>query len=136
MGTTYPVGIFDVRAVGRSRQVVGCALASAAGPRAIAITWPRPGECNRAAQEVDMRSDEDQRDNRSGGVPMPRRLRVLGYLAAGCSNGSGSYQAALPTRDAVAIRVPGAGASASASSVRTETLGAQATFYTMTRQIS
>ena len=83
-----------------------------------------------------MRSDETNRSNRSVGVPMSRLLVVLGSLVAGCSGGSGSYQAALPTRDAVAIRVPAAGPSTSASSVRTETLGAQATFYTMTRQIS
>jgi hypothetical protein len=57
-------------------------------------------------------------------------------MVIGCSGGGGSYQAALPTRDAIAIVVPGAGPSTSASDVRTETLGAQATFYTMTRQIS
>jgi hypothetical protein len=57
-------------------------------------------------------------------------------VAAGCSGGSGSYQNALPTREELAINVPGPG-SAGSSSVRTEqTLGAQADFYTMTRQIS
>jgi hypothetical protein len=83
-----------------------------------------------------MRSDEDKRYNGSEGVPMNRLLLVLGSLVTGCSGGGASYQAALPTRDAVAIHVPGAGPSTSASSVRSETLGAQATFYTMTRQIS
>ena len=83
-----------------------------------------------------MRNDEDRRYNWLGGAPIRRLLLVLGSLAAGCGSGGGSYQAALPTRDAVAIKVPGAGSSASASSVRTETLGTQATFYTMTRQIS
>jgi hypothetical protein len=54
-------------------------------------------------------------------------------LAVACGAGSEPYQAALPTRAAVAIDVPGA----SASSVRNEgLLGTQATFYTMTRQIS
>jgi hypothetical protein len=67
---------------------------------------------------------------------MRRVLLVLGSLAVGCSAGSEPYQAALPTRDAVMIKVPG-DSSASTSSARTEALlGAQATFYTMTRQIS
>jgi hypothetical protein len=67
---------------------------------------------------------------------MRRVLLVLGSLAAGCGAGSDPYQAALPTREAVAINVPG-GAGASTTSVRNEALlGAQATFYTMTRQIS
>jgi len=65
-------------------------------------------------------------------------LLVLGgSLAVGCSAGSDPYQAALPSRASVAINVPGAKAGASTSGARTEALlGAQATFYTMTRQIS
>ncbi len=60
---------------------------------------------------------------------------VCEFLAAGCGAGNDSFQAVLPTRAEVAINVPG-GASASAKSVHPEVLGAQATFYTMTRQIS
>ena len=63
-------------------------------------------------------------------------LVILGSLAAGCGSSGGSYQGALPTRDAVAIRVPGGGVAASASRARPQMLGAQATFYTMTRQIA
>jgi hypothetical protein len=45
------------------------------------------------------------------------------------------FRSALPTRDAVAINVPGA--TVSTSSARTEALlGTQGTFYTMTREIS
>jgi hypothetical protein len=53
---------------------------------------------------------------------------------AGCGAGSAEYQAALPTREAVAIHVPGPSETAGASSQAL--LGAQGTFYTMTRQIS
>jgi hypothetical protein len=66
---------------------------------------------------------------------MRRVLLVLGSLAAGCSAGSG-YSSALPTRDSVAINVPTA-SGVSTAGARTEALlGAQATFYTMTVQIS
>jgi hypothetical protein len=63
-------------------------------------------------------------------------LLAVGSLWAGCGAGSDGYQAALPTREAVAIQVPTASGVSSAS-VRREALGAtQATFYTMTVQIS
>jgi hypothetical protein len=66
---------------------------------------------------------------------MRRVLLFLGSLAVGCSGG-GSYQAGLPARDAVLIKVPG-DSSVSSSSARTEALlGTQAMFYTMTRQIA
>ena len=69
-----------------------------------------------------------------GRCSVSRVLLVLGSLAAGCSAGSGAYQSALPTREAVAITVPGS--SGSPSGAKPEVLGAQATFYTMTVQIS
>ncbi|HEY2747243.1 MAG TPA: hypothetical protein VGL86_21620 [Polyangia bacterium] len=65
---------------------------------------------------------------------MGRVLLVLGALAAGCSASGGAYQSALPTREAVAINVPRS--SGSPSGAKTEVLGTQATFYTMTVQIS
>jgi hypothetical protein len=68
---------------------------------------------------------------------MRRVLLVVGSLVAGCGQGSGAYQAALPTREAVAISVPGPSSGTSSASERSEALlGAQATFYTMTVQIS
>jgi hypothetical protein len=71
---------------------------------------------------------------------MRRALLVLVALTMGCRAGHDPYEAALPTRAAVAIQVPGnatAGATAATSGVRTEALvGTQATLYTMTRQIS
>lgn len=72
------------------------------------------------------------------GCSMRSVLVVLGSLAVGCGAGSSDpYRAALPTRAAVAINVPGsATANASKIGARTEALGAQAMFYTMTRQIS
>jgi hypothetical protein len=69
-----------------------------------------------------------------------RALLVLAALTIGCHAGNDPYQAALPTRAAVTIHVPGeapAATTAFASGVRTEALvGAQATLYTMTREIS
>jgi hypothetical protein len=70
---------------------------------------------------------------------MRRVLLVLGSLAVvGCGGASSDpYRAALPTRAAVSINVPGGGSTAaSTKGARTEALGAQAMFYTMTRQIS
>jgi hypothetical protein len=64
-------------------------------------------------------------------------LFLVGF-SIGCGAGNDPYQAALPSRDSVSIHVPGdATATASTTSARSEALlGAQATFYTMTRQIS
>ena len=73
------------------------------------------------------------------GCSMRSVLLVIGSLAMGCSAGAGSYESALPTRAQLAIHVPGAdsASSASASSERNQALlGAQATFYTLTRQVS
>jgi hypothetical protein len=67
---------------------------------------------------------------------MRRVLLVLGSLAAGCGAGSESYKAALPTRAAVAINVPGGATASTTGARKAELLGAQAGFYTMTRQIS
>jgi hypothetical protein len=68
---------------------------------------------------------------------MSRVLLALGCLAAGCGGGSDAYQAALPSRAALAIKVPGMNGSASGTSARTEALlGTQATFYTTTVQIA
>jgi hypothetical protein len=66
---------------------------------------------------------------------MRKVLLVVGSLAAGCGAGKDAYQSALPTREAVAIRVPSSGV-ATSSVHREALLGAQATFYTMTVQIS
>ncbi len=73
------------------------------------------------------------------GCVMRRALSVVGLLAAGCGVGSGTFISALPTREAVAITVPGADGTTSTSSASERNqalLGAPATFYTMTRQIS
>src|SRR5437016_3344578 len=66
---------------------------------------------------------------------MRRVLLFFASLTVGCGAGDDPYQGAVPTRDAVAINVPGA--STGTSSAREHALlGAQATFYTTTRQIS
>jgi hypothetical protein len=61
---------------------------------------------------------------------MRRLLLFVGLY--GCGNGGGAYQAALPTREAVAIVVPGS----SASRIGTRPLANEAIFYRMTREIS
>ncbi len=62
---------------------------------------------------------------------------ILGSLVAGCSASNESYETALPTRDALAINVPGASAPTSAVGVRDDALpAAPATLYTLTRQIA
>jgi hypothetical protein len=67
---------------------------------------------------------------------MRRVLLLIGTLTAGCGGSGGDpYLAALPTRDAVAIRVPGATTGTSGASQQ-GLLGTQAMFYTTTRQIS
>jgi hypothetical protein len=70
---------------------------------------------------------------KAGGL-MQTKLCIFGFVAAaGCS---GNYQGALPSRSDVAINVPSP-ASTSTSSAHTEALlGAPATFYTMTYQLS
>ena len=82
-----------------------------------------------------MHSDEDKRYNWFRGVPISRLLLVLGSLVTGCGGGSASYQAALPTRDAVAIRCRARVHPRFRVQRAHRTLGAQATFYAMTRQI-
>ena len=64
-----------------------------------------------------------------------RSALLLGCLAAGCGGGNSGFQAAVPTRAAIAINVPGARASGSGA-MSQALLGAQATFYTQTVQIA
>src|SRR5437773_299129 len=64
-----------------------------------------------------------------------RRVLLFAWLTAGCSAGAPEAAAALPTREAVAIKVPGASPAASGTSAQA-LLGAQANFYALTRQIS
>lgn len=77
------------------------------------------------------------RYNREEGYFMRTALLVLGALTAGCGARGSGYQAALPTRESVTIRVPGANTAASPSHRRDPALlGQRATFYTMTVQTS
>ncbi len=66
---------------------------------------------------------------------MRRALLLLALLTVGCAAGDDPYRAAVPTRDAVAINVPG-GSTGTSSAQEEALLGAQASFYTLTRQIS
>jgi hypothetical protein len=66
---------------------------------------------------------------------MRNAVVLVSGLAAGCGNGGSAYRSALPTKDQLAIIVPGAHPSTSGAMTQA-LLGAQAGFYTMTVQIA
>jgi hypothetical protein len=65
-----------------------------------------------------------------------RRVLLLSALGVGCSAVGDPFVAALPTREAIAIRVPGDSPGGTSAASQQALLGAQADFYTLTRQIS
>jgi hypothetical protein len=80
--------------------------------------------------------DERRQSRAMDGLLKSGALVVLVSLAAGCAGND--YLAALPTREGLAINVPGASDATSAAKARNEAaqLGAPATFYLLTRQVA